>query len=85
MAAGRPSQVDFIDLLAHSKSILTGDLWDFLTSFEARKTRSERLFHYFLQGKIKTTEPQVFSLADGKIAHDFLESGQSTGKILLKP
>lgn len=84
MAAGNPPQVDFIDLLAHSKSILTGDLWDFLDSFEERKIRSERLFKYFTEGKIKTTEPRIFDLSEGKAAHNFLESGQSIGKVLFK-
>lgn len=85
MAGGNPPQVDFIDLLTNSKSILTGDLWDYLTSYEDRKERSSRLFRYFIEDKINVSKPTLFSLADGKKAHDYLESGKSAGKVLLVP
>lgn len=85
MAGGTPPQVDLIDLLAHSKSILTGDLWDYLINFEERQQRSQRLFSYFLNEKIAISEPTIFSLADGKKAHDYLEEGKNIGKVLLKP
>ncbi|MEG1502959.1 MAG: zinc-binding dehydrogenase [Enterococcus sp.] len=85
MAGGDPIKVDPVTLMSESKSLLTGDLWDYLTSYQERKLRSERLFNYFEQGKIKISEPTVFSLADGKAAHEFLEIGKSIGKVLLKP
>lgn len=85
MAGGDPIKVDPVTLMSESKSLLTGDLWDYLTSYQERKLRSERLFNYFEQGKIKISEPTVFSLADGKAAHEFLETGKSIGKVLLKP
>ncbi|MGM0216176.1 zinc-binding dehydrogenase [Enterococcus sp. AZ109] len=85
MAGGNPPEVDFIHLLSQSKSILTGDLWDYLISGKERTVRSERLFSYFKNGKIQISAPKIYSLADGKAAHDFLESGKSMGKILLKP
>lgn len=85
MAGGNPPQINFIDLLAQSKSILTGDLWDYLTDYAARAQRSKRLFSYFESGKIRVTEPAVFKLCDGKAAHELLESGKNIGKILLEP
>lgn len=85
MAGGNPPKIDFIKLLSESKSILTGDLWDYLTCSEERAVRSQRLFNYFQSGKIQISEPTIFPLAQGKEAHDFLESGKSIGKILLKP
>lgn len=85
MAGGAPIKVDPVTLMSESKSLLTGDLWDYLTSYQERKLRSERLFNYFEQGKIKISEPTIFSLADGKAAHEFLETGKSIGKVLLKP
>lgn len=84
MAGGNPPTVDLVDLLTHSKSILTGDLWDYLTSFSERKKRSARLFSYLAKGAIKVREPTVFPLAEGKAAHDYLESGKNIGKVLLK-
>lgn len=85
MAGGDPAPVDPIKLLNQSKSILTGDLWDYLTSFAERQQRSERLFDYFLKGRIKISEPTIFPLAEGKAAHEFLESGKNIGKVLLQP
>lgn len=85
MAGGDPIKIDPVALMSESKSILTGDLWDYLTSYEERRRRSERLFDYFIKKQIKISEPTIFSLADGKKAHDYLETGQSIGKVLLKP
>ncbi|HAJ56050.1 MAG TPA: alcohol dehydrogenase, partial [Lactobacillus sp.] len=53
MAGGLPPKIDAVNLLNQSKSLLTGDLWDYLTSFKARQIRSTRLFHYVLDGAIK--------------------------------
>lgn len=85
MAGGNPPAIDLVPLLAQSKSILTGDLWDYLTSFNERKHRSERLFRYFLKQQITVSEPTIFPLAEGKAAHEFLESGKNIGKVLLQP
>lgn len=85
MAGGDPVKIDPVALMAESKSLLTGDLWDYLTSYEERNARSERLFSYFKNGKIKISEPTIFSLAEGQKAHDYLETGKSIGKVLLKP
>ncbi|GAJ25671.1 quinone oxidoreductase [Liquorilactobacillus sucicola DSM 21376 = JCM 15457] len=84
MAGGDPAKVDMVKLLAHSKSIMTGDLWDYLTSQDERQTRFNRLAAYFVDGKIKINKPRVFPLAEGKKAYDLLESGQSNGKILMQ-
>ncbi len=85
MAGGTAPTVDLVELLSRSKSILTGDLWDYLTSSEERNRKYSRLFDYFRKEKITISEPTIFSLANGKEAHEFLESGKSVGKILLKP
>lgn len=85
MAGGDPVKIDPVALMAESKSLLTGDLWDYLTSYEERQKRSERLFSYFAKDQIQLSEPTVFSLAKGQEAHDYLETGKSIGKVLLKP
>lgn len=85
MAGGNPPSIDFVKLLSQSKSIVTGDLWDYLSSSQERIKRSNRLFEYFREGKIQISEPTIFALSKGKEAHEFLESGKSVGKILLQP
>ncbi|KRL01136.1 zinc-binding dehydrogenase [Liquorilactobacillus capillatus] len=84
MAGGDPPKVDLIKLLEHSKSILTGDLWDYLTSQTERQNRFNRLANYFIEQKIQIKQPQIFNLAEGKNAYALLESGKSNGKILMK-
>ena len=85
MAGGDPVKIDPVALMAESKSLLTGNLWDYLTSYEERKVRSERLFSYFIKGQISISEPTIFPLAEGRKAHDYLENGKSIGKVLLQP
>lgn len=85
MAGGNPPAFNLIELLNQSKSILTGDLWDYLTSYSERKSRSQRLFGYFESQTITISAPTIFALSDGQEAHELLESGRSTGKILLRP
>ncbi|WP_288226069.1 zinc-binding dehydrogenase [uncultured Enterococcus sp.] len=85
MAGGDPVNIDPVELMSESKSLLTGDLWDYLTSYEERKMRSQRLFNYFIEKKIAISEPTIFPLSEGKQAHEFLETGKSIGKVLLKP
>ncbi|MCP0887862.1 zinc-binding dehydrogenase [Ligilactobacillus sp. WILCCON 0076] len=85
MAGGNPELINPLDLLESSKSILTGDLWDYLDSATEREKRSRRLFKYFEMNQIKISEPTLFSLAEGKDAYEYLESGRSIGKVLLVP
>ncbi|MFS8161291.1 zinc-binding dehydrogenase [Lacticaseibacillus rhamnosus] len=84
MAGGNPPKIDPLTLLNSSKSLLTGDLWDYLTGFSEREERSRRLFAYLLNDQIKVQPPTIFPLAAGKEAHEWLASGQSAGKILLE-
>ncbi len=84
-AGGNPPHIDPLMLMDGSKSLIGGDLWSYLTSREERIQRSNRLFEWISTGKIKLAPPTLFSLADGRAAHEFLESRKSTGKIVLIP
>ncbi|MGF3104014.1 quinone oxidoreductase family protein [Rossellomorea sp. DUT-2] len=85
MAGGDPVSVDPRMLMDTSKTLTGGDLWNVLTSHEERVTRSHELFGWIQEGKLKVSEPTVFSLSEGAKAHAYLESRKSTGKILLIP
>ncbi|MGE8079733.1 quinone oxidoreductase family protein [Peribacillus loiseleuriae] len=85
MAGGDPSPVDPRMLMDTSKTLTGGDLWNVLTSYEERNTRSKQLFNWIAEGKLVLKEPTTFSLKDGADAHKLLESRNSTGKILLIP
>ncbi|KRK32993.1 alcohol dehydrogenase catalytic domain-containing protein [Loigolactobacillus bifermentans] len=84
MAGGNPPALDPIALLNVSKSLLTGDLWDYLTSYQARFQRSQRLLTYLRQGALQVAPPTIIPLQNGAQAYAQLESGHSHGKILLQ-
>jgi NADPH:quinone reductase len=84
-AGGNPPQIDPRMLMDGSKKLIGGDLWSYLTSREERISRSNLLFEWISSGKIRIPLPTVFSLKDGKRAHELLESRKSMGKIVLIP
>jgi NADPH2:quinone reductase len=85
MAGGDPEPVDPRMLMDGSKTLTGGDLWSYLNSKEERIKRSNQLFSWIIDGKIKLSEPTSFKLSEGKLAHDYIESRKSTGKIILIP
>jgi NADPH:quinone reductase len=84
MAGGDPVKVDPRMLMDTSKTLTGGDLWNVLTSYEERVTRSGELFKWIADGKV-TISKTVFPLNEGGKAHEYIESRKSTGKILLIP
>ncbi|MBE8727813.1 quinone oxidoreductase family protein [Flavobacterium hungaricum] len=85
MAGGDPALVDPRMLMDGSKTLTGGDLWSYLNSKEERIKRASQLFNWIIEGKLKLSPPTSFKLSEGKLAHDYLESRKSTGKIILIP
>jgi NADPH:quinone reductase len=84
-AGGNPPHIDPRVLMDGSKALVGGDLWSYLNSKEERLKRSNQLFEWITAGKIKIPLPTIFTLKDGRAAHELIESRKSTGKILLIP
>ena len=85
MSGGDP---DFINprMLMDSSKTLTGcDLWSYLNSKEERISKANQLFDWINSGQIKISPATSFKLSKGRKAHDYLESRNSTGKIILIP
>ena len=85
MAGGDPPLVDPRMLMDTSKTLTGGDLWNVLTTREERMRRSAELFQWVREGSLKVHIAATFPLAEGAQAHAFLESRQSSGKVLLIP
>lgn len=85
MAGGEPALVDPRMLMDTSKTLTGGDLWSYLTSKEERLKRAAQLFGWIINKDIVLSPPTFFKLSEGKEAHDFMESRQSFGKIVLIP
>jgi NADPH:quinone reductase len=83
MSGGDPAPVNPRMLMDTSKTLTGGDLWSYLKSRKARTGRAEKLFNWILKGDIIIKEPVKFKLSEGKKAHEYLESGESSSKILL--
>ncbi len=85
MAGGSLNMGNPLLIIANSKTITGGDLWNYLTTMEERKRRSNELFGWIRKKQVIISPSTIFKLSDGKQAHDFLESRRSTGKILMIP
>jgi len=85
MSGGDPKPVDPRMLMDTSKTLSGGDLWSYLTNEKERRTRAKKLFQLIKDGVVKIKEPVQFKLSEGKNAHEFLEDGKSSSKILLIP
>jgi NADPH2:quinone reductase len=85
MAAGDPDPVDPRVLMDRSLTLVGGDLWNVLTSADARQTRADRLFAAVRAGQLRVQIAARFALRDGAQAHALLEGRGVTGKVLLLP
>jgi len=85
MAGGDPLPVDPRRLMDESKTVTGGDLWNYLTSAEERRSRAARMFAMLERGTLKPRIASTFALSDGAEAHRFLESRAAVGKGLLTP
>jgi NADPH2:quinone reductase len=85
LAGGKLELGNPLWIIAHSKTITGGDLWNYLTSAAERRKRADQVFAWIIGGKIKVSPPTIFKLSEGKMAHDFMEERKSAGKILMVP
>ncbi len=85
MSGGDPEPVHPRYLMDTSKTLTGGDLWSYLNSAEQRINRANKLFETLRNPEFQLKEPIVFALQDGAAAHQFLDSGESAGKVLLRP
>ena len=85
MAAGDPDPVDPRVLMDRSLTLVGGDLWNVLTSAQARQSRANALFAAMIKGDLKVPIAARIPLREGARAHALLEGRGVTGKLLLIP
>lgn len=85
MSGGDPQAIDPRMLMDTSKTLTGGDLWSYLTTQDERINRAAQLFDWIRNGQLLLTPPVTFALSEGQKAHEYLESGKSSSKILLLP
>mgnify|MGYP006269019639 FL=1 len=59
--------------------------FDYVATSAALNERAERLWQALRSGAVRSPEIEVFALRDAALAHQKLESRQSTGSLVLKP
>ncbi|NME71376.1 quinone oxidoreductase family protein [Flammeovirga aprica] len=85
MSGGDPVAIDPRMLMDTSKTLTGGDLWSYLVNHHERMTRANALFELIEKGFVKIKEPVSFKLSEGQKAHEYLEGGKSSSKVLLIP
>ncbi|WP_029921387.1 zinc-binding dehydrogenase [Nevskia soli] len=68
-----------------SLSLVGGDLWSWLNSADERRARTARLLDAVVQGQLQVRIAARIPLAEGRRAHELLESRGVIGKIILIP
>lgn len=83
-ASGAVKSIDPLDLAeAGSIYITRPHLWDYTYDADEIESRGADLFGWAAEGRLKVSIDQVFSLADARSAHEYLEAGKTRGKLLL--
>jgi len=82
-ASGKPKIFDPMVLAKGSLTLTRPVLDDFMATKEETKERSDEFFSWMRSGAVKIVISKVFPLKEAAEAHKFMESRQSTGKILL--
>ena len=85
MAGGDPPSVDPRVLMDRSLTLVGGDLWSWLSSAEQRRIRAARLLDAVAWGQLQVRIAARVPLAEGRRAHELLESRGAIGKIILIP
>ncbi len=82
-AGGPPPKIDPNILMADSKKLIGGDLWSHIPDRESLLKRSSELFSWLREGKIRVQVSATYPLSETAKAHFDLESGRTSGKLLL--
>ena len=84
-AAGTPPRIAPNTLMSGSKALVGGDLWSHIADRPSLLTRAQTLFDWLSAEKIRLHLSKKYPLVEAAAAHRALESGETSGKILLIP
>ena len=85
LISGPAEPVEISTLAKGSFSLCRPHLTHYIATDEDLKWRSSEVFDWIKDGKVKIGDFTVFPLSDGRKAYELMESGKSTGKILMRP
>ena len=83
-ASGAVPAFPVLKLLPQSAYMTRPKLNDYIATREELLERANEVFGWVMDGRLKIVVDKVFDLKDVAKAHEYLEDGQSKGKILFK-
>ena len=84
VVSGTPPPLDLNILAKGSFSVCRPSLFHHIKKEEDLKWRSSEVLNWIKKGEVKFGDFTVLPLSEGKKAYELLESGKSTGKVLMK-
>ena len=83
-ASGAVPPMDPMALVANSLFLTRPKLYDYIQDKEELERRSDELFEWVRQGKLKVTIQESFPLEQAAQAHKFIEGRNTVGKVIFK-
>jgi NADPH2:quinone reductase len=83
-ASGPVPPIDPLLLSKKSVFITRPKLQDYTVTREELLHRSQEVFDWVQQGKVKVSISKEFALKDAVAAHKYIEEGKTTGKVVLR-
>ena len=82
-ASGPVEPVSPLRLIGKSTFVTRPKLLDYTKDREELDRRAKETFEWAANGTVKVSVDRVFGLGEAKEAHDYIEGGKTTGKLLL--
>ena len=76
--------VDPLKLVPRSLFITRPKLGDYISTKDELQRRANDIFSWIADGSLNVKIDKTFGLKDAKMAHDYIESAQTTGKVIIK-
>ena len=83
-ASGPVPPIDPLKLVPKSLFITRPKLGDYIATKQELQRRADEIFELIRNGSLQIKTDKVFDLKDARLAHDYIESGKTTGKVLIK-
>ena len=82
-ASGPVEPVSPLRLIGKSTFVTRPKLLDYTRNREELSMRADETFQWAAEGALKVSVDKIFPLSEAKEAHDYIEAGKTTGKLLI--
>ena len=82
-ASGPVDPVSPLRLIGKSNFVTRPKLLDYTRTPEELRQRAEETFGWVAAGRVRVSIDRTFALSEAASAHEYIEAGKTTGKVLL--